>query len=63
MAAIYLDESRATKFTVDIQPDRRNPDLRVLTTKGFVTIGLTFTKDQLKQIGSAIEAETGGSPF
>ncbi len=34
-----------------------------MTTKGFVTIGLTFTKDQLKQIGSAIEAETGGSPF
>lgn len=64
MGAFFINFDRAQKFDVSISDDKRNPDLRVLNVKGFDTLGLTFTPDQLRQIGDAIAKETGGNtPF
>ena len=64
MGAFYINFDRAQKFDVSISDDRRNPELRVLNLKAFDTLGLTFTPDQLRQIGDAIAKETGGNtPF
>ena len=64
MGAFFINFDRANKFEATVSDDRRNPDLKVLTTKGFDTVALTFTPDQLRQIGEAIAKETGGNtPF
>ena len=64
MGAFYINFDRAQKFDVSISDDRRNPELRVLNLKAFDTLGLTFTPDQLRQIGDAIAKEIGdGTPF
>lgn len=63
MSMHYISMDRSQKFETNVTPDRRNPDLRVLLVKGFDSVNLTVTQDQLKQIGATIEAETGGAPF
>lgn len=65
MGAHYMSFDRAQKFTASVEQERRNPDLRVLSIKGFDVLAVTLTPDQLKQIAEAISAETGGSdsPF
>lgn len=63
MGAHYLNFDRSQKFESTTAPDRRNPELVSLVIKGFDTLSITVTKDQLKQIGAAIAAETGDTPF
>ncbi len=63
MSMHYISMDRASKFDVTITPDRRNPELPCLNIKAFDSVVLTLTKDQLKQIGAAIAAETGDTPF
>lgn len=64
MGACFWDFDRATKFTAEVNDNRKNPDLRTLKLRGFDTFELTFTPDQLRQIGEAIAKETGGNtPF
>lgn len=64
MSLHYIGMDRANKFESSVTADRRNPDLRVLTLKSYDTVSVTLTQDQLREVGKAISAETGGNtPF
>lgn len=63
MAAFYESFDRCNKFDTSVKDDPKTPGLKILVVKGFTVCNLTFTPDQLKQIGDAIQAEMGGSPF
>lgn len=64
MSLHYIGFDRANNFTATIQDNRRNAELKELVCKGFDTVNLTLTKEQLQVIGDAIAKETGGNtPF
>ena len=57
MAAFYESYDRTSKFATEVKDDPKNPGLKILVIKGFTTLNLTFTPDQIAQIGKA----TGGA--
>lgn len=63
MSMHYISMDRSNRFEATITPDRRTPELQVLTVRGFDTIALTLTKEQLATVGRVISSEAAEQPF